>query len=533
MAHYIVLNTAASLFWNSARWRFTFCREHNKVIKFVFVMTKTPLKVYRDLIYTVKQSLNEARLLCGLAPEQVMTIVLAVSGGEDSVVLLDVMSKWKSGFNIDFIVAHVNHGFRSESEEEERFVQGLAQKYGCRIYTKRAPTLPPQVNQEAWARNFRYQFFSDVVNQSHAHYLATAHHQEDQAETLLARMFSGRAKTRIGTIQRLSSERKIVRPFLQVSKQAITDYRTRYSLSFREDTSNFDQRYQRNWLRHTILPLVKARINLSVASSLCDCAGRIEDDESYLWQEAEKYRREQQDILALPNVVGWRVLYLVAQQELGDRALALSYTSLQKCLCLLTQRPANRSYLELEDGICFALIKTNKMDYSFHFAIDKEKLRKSGALANTTDGTRGNLLAASPIHWAVDEDDLCMTIRETSRDDKESFDLILGKLADKKTMGSEMLSYFDADLLELGNLGLRFRKQGDRMDVFFRGQRKVKKLMQEHNIDQSRRDRIPLLVQENTVLWIPGVARSRYALVTNQTKRIFAISASYQPCFSK
>lgn len=199
------------------------------------------------------------------------TYVVAVSGGVDSVVLLDLLmkqygSKVKSqkfkgrhsdiqtlGSNRRFIVAHFDHGIRTDSAQDRKLVQMLTKEYGLQFIHESGHL---GVNtSEAAARTARYGFLYQVMAASGARGIITAHHQDDLLETAILNLLRGSGRRGMTS---LKSSEPLVRPLLAYSKDQLRDYAHNHSLNWREDPSNNDLRYRRNYIRAKILPKFSA-----------------------------------------------------------------------------------------------------------------------------------------------------------------------------------------------------------------------------------------------------------------------------------
>jgi len=182
--------------------------------------------------------------------------IVAVSGGVDSVSLLDVLSR---NNNYQLVVAHFDHGIRSNSSEDEEFVHNLA-------LSKSLPYVSKKVNlghnaSEALARQQRYDFLFSVCQQQRAKAVITAHHEDDRLETLLINLIRGTNRLGVGSI---TERYNLKRPFLTVSKQEIKNYAYQRNLSWREDITNRNDKYLRNYIRIHLMPkmTVKGRNKL-------------------------------------------------------------------------------------------------------------------------------------------------------------------------------------------------------------------------------------------------------------------------------
>lgn len=184
-------------------------------------------------------------------------VLVAVSGGVDSVVLLDRVIR--TGMEVG--VAHVHHGLRPESDEEYRFVQCLAASYGVPFHGKRL-TFPDGGSQASY-RTARYAFFEQVMQKFDYTQLMTAHHADDQLETVLIQLQRNVVEVTGIPERRPFAGGELVRPLLSEPKRELIAYANRHRLEWREDASNAEADYLRNKLRHQLVPqLLAARPDL-------------------------------------------------------------------------------------------------------------------------------------------------------------------------------------------------------------------------------------------------------------------------------
>lgn len=172
--------------------------------------------------------------------------IVAVSGGVDSVVLLHMLTKQPS---LRLTVAHYDHGIRGDSVEDRRFVQELAGAYGL-PFVYHAGKLGASVS-EAAARQARYNFLRRVRRITDAKAIITAHHQDDVLETIILNLLRGTGRRGLSS---LGSTGEIQRPLLGMSKKEVLRYADREGLRWREDSTNADERYLRNYIRRRIMP---------------------------------------------------------------------------------------------------------------------------------------------------------------------------------------------------------------------------------------------------------------------------------------
>ena len=187
-------------------------------------------------------------------PYQPDILLLAVSGGSDSVALLQAASLLHVDYPI--CVLHANHKLRASADDEARFVQTLAEQHGleCQVATWEAPA---QRNIEQAARTFRYRFFAEVMQLYERPVLLTAHHQDDQVETLLRKLITGRPFHQGIPKLRPLANGYVARPFLTVTKQELRHYLVTQQIEYVEDESNQNLKFQRNRLRHQLIPQIQ------------------------------------------------------------------------------------------------------------------------------------------------------------------------------------------------------------------------------------------------------------------------------------
>jgi tRNA(Ile)-lysidine synthase len=219
-------------------------------------------------------------------------LLIAVSGGIDSVVLCELCHQ--SGF--DFKIAHCNFQLRSdESKRDEQFVVGLGEKYSVNVFVKIFDTAKHSTDnklsiQEA-ARNLRYSWFQELINQPNAegfNYLLTAHHADDNNETLLMNFFRGTGLHGITGIPEKTGY--ILRPLLTFSKKQLAGFAKENSLAYVEDSSNQSIKYTRNYFRNELLPAI-AKVYPQVNENLASNIERFKQIESLYKFSVEKIMR--------------------------------------------------------------------------------------------------------------------------------------------------------------------------------------------------------------------------------------------------
>ncbi|HVS98306.1 MAG TPA: tRNA lysidine(34) synthetase TilS [Puia sp.] len=197
-------------------------------------------------------------------------LLIAVSGGVDSVVLAELCHL--GGF--PFAIAHCNFGLRGdESRRDEEFVRQLADRYDCKVWVKAFDTLAyagdHRLSVQAAARELRYAWFGELIRAGHARFVATAHHADDNVETLLMNFFKGTGIA--GLRAMLPRQGILLRPLLFACRADIEGFARQRQLAWVEDSSNSEDKYTRNFFRHQLIPLVEK----AYPTALTNVAGNI------------------------------------------------------------------------------------------------------------------------------------------------------------------------------------------------------------------------------------------------------------------
>ena len=202
---------------------------------------------------------NFRNLFSNLLPKD-YKLILAVSGGIDSVVMVDLIHE----LQVPFLIAHCNFQLRKEeSKRDEAFVRSLSNKYNCEVIVKQFETenfaKENKLSIQVAARNLRYEWFAQLQkDQKHLPaYLLTAHHLNDNIETTLINFCRGTGIEGLTGIDFFDKERKIIRPLLNFSKNELLEYATAKGLEWIEDSSNFQNKYTRNSFRNQIIPFIQ------------------------------------------------------------------------------------------------------------------------------------------------------------------------------------------------------------------------------------------------------------------------------------
>jgi tRNA(Ile)-lysidine synthase len=431
------------------------------------------------------------------------TIVVAVSGGADSVALLDILASLRD-YRLNLVATHLNHLLRgAESDADEEFVRKLARSYGLSIEVRRV-----NVREIAWrekrsledaGRSARYAFFDEVASSHNARAVALAHHADDQAETVLLRLLRGAGGTGLCAMAPKSVDR-YVRPLLSVTRVEIVEYLQKRGVPWRTDSSNDDTDFLRNRIRHELIPFLST-YNPAISERLAATAHALAADEELLDAATasmfthHRVRNVDRVTLSVPGVltelrgIRLRLYRLAILQARGDLA-RISFRHLQE-IDRLFFSPKPHLTLTLPDSLRVA----KSYGVISFFTVEEDK---SSVLEE--------LLVKGPGIYPLSCGGMLTVDFAQPTGDLRS--------------APATIAYFDLDQTPFPWRIRRFRP-GDRFSPFgMTGHKKVKELFIDGKIPLVSRRRIPLLFRGETLIWVGGMRRSSAALLSEQTKTV-------------
>lgn len=205
-------------------------------------------------------------------------ILLAVSGGKDSVFMVDVIFKIKNILNFEIGIAHINHQIRKNSLNDELFVQNLAKKYNLPFYCIKLNLQNLNSNIENIARNERYNSLKSIAFENNYNKIATAHSQDDNIETFFIKLYRG---TSIEGLESINLRKNnIIRPIINITTEEIYEYLKNNNLDYVFDESNDDTKFLRNYIRHNILPNIDIE-NYSIKTHILNLIEQVKSQNEY------------------------------------------------------------------------------------------------------------------------------------------------------------------------------------------------------------------------------------------------------------
>lgn len=216
-------------------------------------------------------------------------VVVGVSGGPDSISLINVLNNIKNDDTIelefDLIVAHINHNIREEAKEDEEYVVNYCKQKNIEVYVlsidieKKAKE--EKRGTEETGRNVRYQFFEEVLEKTKSNKIATAHTANDNAETVIMNMMRGSGTSGLKGIRPIRDE-KFIRPLIDTTREEIETYCKEQKLNPRIDKTNFKNDYTRNKVRNILIPMIKEQFNPNIIMTINRLSDIINEENEYL-----------------------------------------------------------------------------------------------------------------------------------------------------------------------------------------------------------------------------------------------------------
>lgn len=217
-------------------------------------------------------------------------IVIGVSGGPDSMCLLDILNSLKEQLDVSIYVAHINHMIRKEADEETQYVENYCNSHDIPCFIKRVDVIEKsnieKIGTEEAGRKVRYNFFEEVAEQVGANKIAIAHNANDNAETVLMNIFRGTGSSGLKGIEPMRNN-KFIRPLIECERPEIEGYCEEKKLEPKIDKSNFENVYTRNKIRNILIPNIKQEFNPNIIQSLNKMSELMREENDFIEQYVE------------------------------------------------------------------------------------------------------------------------------------------------------------------------------------------------------------------------------------------------------
>ncbi len=218
------------------------------------------------------------------------TIVVGVSGGPDSMTLLNALFSLKENLGINLVVAHINHMIREEADEETEYVKNYCNMHEIDIYIKKTDVLKlaqeEKKSTELVGRNIRYDFFEEVAQKAGANKIATAHTANDNAETVLMNLMRGSGPSGLKGIEKIR-DGKFIRPLIECTRKEIEEYCQEKELHPKYDRTNQENIYTRNKVRNILIPCIEKEFNPNIVETLNRLSDIMTQEEDFFHKIVE------------------------------------------------------------------------------------------------------------------------------------------------------------------------------------------------------------------------------------------------------
>ena len=439
-------------------------------------------------------------------------LVVGVSGGLDSMVLLHLLNAYRETFHLSLIIAHLNHGFRpEESEKEAELVQkesaqlGLPFEYG-QFNVKEFQKLSGFSPQDA-ARKIRFQFFHDLLKKHHAKKIALGHNADDQVETILLRIMRGSGLQGLKGILPLR-DGKIIRPLLETWREEIESFAIEKGIHFRLDSSNVKHDYLRNRIRLALIPSMEREYQPNFKKILLRTAAILREENDYLERGAgEAYQtivQEERNILSfnfseyqsLHQAIQWRIIRKMMEILCGQGMVVEEREGSEvRQIHQRLRQPPPSFILELSHGV----------------RIEKRYDRVELGRGGVRPFPPFEVELISPGRTMIEELGKEIVIEEVNRT----------QLRDYRE--SLTMAFMDYESLQFP-LRIRNFRPGDRFcPLGIKGTQKLKEFFIDHKIPRFERLKIPLLISREMIIWIVGYRIDERVKVTEKTKRVLKV----------
>ena len=406
-------------------------------------------------------------------------IVVAVSGGPDSMVLFSLLIKLKEKLNLNIIVAHVNHKHRLASEDEAVMVKNYTENNNCTFEYMEIKEYTDD-NFHEFARIKRYEFFDDCLQKYKTNILLTAHHGDDLMETILMRLVRGsNLKGYAGFSSIIEKENyKILRPLITYTKDEITKYADENNIPYAVDESNNENIYTRNRFRHYVLPFLKKE-DQNVHLKFYKFSKLLLSYSDYIDKQVKEkmlnmYKEGILDVLKLKKeeeIIQMKIIELILEDYYGDDLMLIS---------------------DVHTKAIYDLIMNKKTNVQIDLPNNKIAIKEYNYFKITEEINTEN------YNFEFSEYLLLPNGHEL-------------KVIEKSENTSNNVIRLNSAEIKLP-LYVRSRKPGDKMLVKgLNGSKKVKDIFIDEKVNLSARDSFPVVVDSTEqILWLPGLKKSKF-----------------------
>lgn len=437
-------------------------------------------------------------------------VVVGVSGGPDSICLLDVLYKLASELQIKLVVAHINHMLRGEeANKDEEYVSYFCRERDIKFFAKRIDinklAKDKKMSTETAGREGRYEFFNEVMKKTNSNKIATAHNANDQVETIFMRIMRGTGLKGLTGIP-VKRDGIYIRPILFLQREEIEGYCDENELKPRIDESNMERDYSRNKIRLDIIPYMKENFNSDIIATINRMADTLNEDNEFI-EEIVK-----ENFFKYCMVKDGKVI--IKNQVINCKEVIINRI-IRKAVSMVSGSGYNIELKHVSNIRNLLSLGTNKR-------VDLP----NGLYAE-------NIYGDVCINKIVSVNEEKLQDLKIKKEDIENefkfgkysiqFDVISNEKNIKFT-NNNFIKYFNYDKIN-GNIIIRVRKDGDKMTPLgMTGRKKIKDIFIDSKISVKERNSVPIIQFDNEIAWVVGLKVSNEYRVTNETKNLLKIT---------
>jgi len=436
-------------------------------------------------------------------------IVVGVSGGPDSMALLYCLLEARKTIPFSIHIAHVNHGVRGEEARSDQvFVERISKELALPYYTRNVNMIEygkeKGITAEEAGRELRYGFFRDILRSLGKGKIAVAHNMNDQAETLLMRIMRGTGPDGLKGMDYKSND--IIRPILGIDRKEIEDYIEEKGIETVLDKTNLQPIYSRNKVRLELIPYIEENFNPNIINTLWRMSRIFSLDLNFLEEHTKIKFKNMLKSRDKNSIILHGSKFLEEDRSIQQRIVRNAILEINNSLQGITESQIGGAVdllSNLQTGKEFHLSNNIVLRINYdEIIIEKSRDRKQIEYSYHID-IPASIILDNGYHFET---------KILTKD--ENF--IMEK--------TKNIKYFDYDKVK-GKIKIRNRRDGDRFTPFgMKGSKKLKDYFIDEKVPRDLRDRIPLVVDEENILWVVGYRTNELYKVTEDTKRILSIS---------
>lgn len=285
-------------------------------------------------------------------------IILGVSGGPDSIAMLDILNQLKAEMKFEIIVVHINHSIRgNDANEDEQYVKEYCQKRGIECYTKKIDVPMIAKNEkmgiEETGRIVRYKYFDEILQKTNSNKIAIAHNKNDKVETIIMHLLRGSGVSGLKGIEPIR-EGKYIKPLIECDRKEIEEYCEKNNLQPKIDKTNFENDCTRNKIRNIVIPYIKEQFNPNIIETITRLSEVVTNEDEYIEklaykeyskilidQNEEKIELKLKEFNILDNVIKNRII-LIATKKLFGSTQGIEMVNIQDIIKLCNNNIGNK-----------------------------------------------------------------------------------------------------------------------------------------------------------------------------------------------